>query len=143
MTTRVTFYDIPFEARFGLATRLAVHAWNKGKTMLIRCRPQEAAALDQHLWIYREESFIPHEVADAPEALSDPEARIVITTRDTRPIPAQILLQLAPTDLAFARDFDSVIDVVDHGDPERLAASRERYRAWSDAGVEPDYKKSG
>jgi len=142
VTTRVTFYDIAPEAHFPLVVKLSLAAWEKGKRMLVRCSPQDAAALDQHLWVFREESFVPHEVCDDPARLLDPEARVVMVTRDVRTIPADILLQLTPTDLAFARDFDTVIDLVDHSDPERLGASRVRYKAWTDAGLRPELKTS-
>jgi len=142
VTTRVTFYDIAPEARFALVVKLALAAWDKSKRMLVRCSAADAAALDQHLWVFREESFVPHEVCDDPARLLDPEARVVLVTRDVRTIPADILLQLAPTDLAFARDFDTVIDIVDHSDPARLDASRARYKAWTDSGLRPELKKT-
>ena len=142
MTTRVTFYDIGPEARFSLAVKLAQAAWEKDRRMLVRCRPDEAAALDQHLWVFREESFVPHEVCDDPARLLDPEAHVVIITRDHRTIPADILLPLAPTDAAFARDFATVIDLVNHSDPGRLDASRARYKSWVDAGLRPELKKA-
>lgn len=142
MTSRVTFYDIAPEARFQLAAKLATAAWDKDKRLLIRCDPRDAAALDQHLWVFREESFVPHEVCDEPGRLLDPEARIVIATRDIRTIPADILLQLTPAELDFARAFDTVIDLVDHSDPARLDASRARYKAWAEGGLKPDLKKT-
>jgi DNA polymerase-3 subunit chi len=140
-TTRVTFYDIAPEGRFQLAAKLALAAWDKGKRLLLRCAPEDAVALDQHLWVFREESFLPHEVCDDPERLADPEARVVIVTRDVRPIEADILLQLAPTELAFAEGFDAVIDLVDHRDSQRLDQSRARYKAWVDRGLRPELKK--
>ena len=142
MTTRVTFYDIAPEARFQLVAKLASAAWDKGKRLLIRCDAREATALDQHLWVFREESFVPHEVCDDPEHLLDGEARVVIATRDARTIPADVLVQLAPCELAFAQAFDTVIDLVDHGDPGRLDASRARYKAWSESGLKPELKKA-
>lgn len=142
MTSRVTFYDIAPEARFQLAAKLATAAWDKDKRLLIRCEARDAAALDQHLWVFREESFVPHEVCDDPARLLDPEARIVIATRDIRTIAADILLQLTPAELDFARAFDTVIDLVDHSDPARLDASRARYKAWAEGGLKPDLKKA-
>jgi len=136
---RVTFYDIAPEHTLALAAKLAQAAWDKDKRLLIRVSdPQAARALDDHLWTFRDESFVPHEVYDG--ALADARARIVITTRDERPIEADILLQLAPAELGFATGFDTVIDLVDHGDEARLAASRQRFRAWSDAGSRPEVK---
>ncbi|MCC6623495.1 MAG: DNA polymerase III subunit chi [Deltaproteobacteria bacterium] len=136
---RVTFYDIAPDQVFALAAKLAQAAWDKDKRLIIRCADaHEAKALDDHLWTFRDESFVPHEVFGG--ALRDPRARIVITTRDERPIEADILLQLAPAELAFATGFDTVIDLVDHADEARLAASRQRFRAWSEAGTRPDVK---
>jgi DNA polymerase III subunit chi len=142
MTPRVTFYDIAPTLRFALAAKVASSANDKKLRLIVRCHPHEAAALDQHLWTFREESFVPHEVCDDPERLVDPEARVVITTRDARPIPADILLQLAPCEVDFARAFANVIDVVDHGDPARLDASRARYKTWSESGHRPELKKA-
>ncbi len=142
MTARVTFYDIPHERRFALAAKLAASAWEKKKHLILRCHPDEAAALDQHLWTFREESFVPHEICDDATGLLDPEARVVITTRDVRPIPAEVLFQLAPAEIEFARAFDSVIDIVDHTDPERLLRSRERFKTWSDLDLRPEVKKT-
>jgi DNA polymerase-3 subunit chi len=141
MTTRVTFYDIPPSDRRPLLEKLVRAAWDKRKRLLVRCHPEELADLDDHLWVFRDESFIPHEAFhDGP--LCDEEALIVLVARDARPIPADILVQLAPCDPVFARDFDTVIDLVDHAEPARLEASRARYRAWVEAGLRPELKKA-
>lgn len=142
MKTKVTFYDIPVDHTFALAVKLAQAAWDKDKRMIVRCRDRaHADALDEHLWVFREEAFLPHEVGDDAAALRDPEARIVLTTRDARPVAGDILLQLAPCDPAFAAQFEVVIDLVDHSDEAALDASRKRYRAWLDAGTKPDMKQ--
>lgn len=139
--TKVTFYDIAPDLGFVLVAKLAQAAWDKGKRLLVRCwDAAHARALDEHLWTFKDESFVPHEVCDAAEELLDREARIVITTRDSRPIAADILVQLAPCDLGFATTFDNVIDLVDHADEARLEQSRARYRAWQNAGTKPEMK---
>ncbi len=137
---KVTFYDIAPEQVLALVAKLAQAAWDKEKRLVIRCSdPHQAKAVDDHLWTFRDESFIPHEVVDGG-ALRDPHARIVITTRDEQPIAGDILLQLAPTELGFAATFAHVIDLVDHADEARLAASRQRYRAWAESGGKPEVK---
>lgn len=140
-TAKITFYDIAPELGFVLAAKLAQAAWDKGKRMLVRCADlREAQALDEHLWTFKEDSFIPHEICDDRAKLADRDARIVMTTRDHKTIDADILLQLAPCDLGFAAEFDNVIDLVDHRDEARLDASRARYRAWQAAGTKPEMK---
>lgn len=139
----VVFYDIPPDARFPLVSKLAAAAWEKGRCLIVRAAPEQAAALDEHLWVFREEAFVPHEIASDHAPLLDPEGRVVIVTRDVAPIAPDILVQLAPCDLAFARAFETVIDLVDASDDTRLNASRARFKAWSEAGHRPELKKTG
>ncbi len=149
MTVRVTFYDVPAESRFPLATKLAQAAWDKGKRLVIRCRDElDARALDEHLWVFREDGFVPHEVSDGQRELQDAEARVVLVAADVWPPwppgfaigEGDILVQLAPADTAYAAAFGIVIDWVDHSDEARLAASRARYKAWVDRGLKPEMK---
>jgi DNA polymerase-3 subunit chi len=146
VTVRVTFYDVAAEARFQLATKLAQAAWDKAKRLVIRCRDEaDARALDDHLWVFREDGFVPHEVSDGQRALMDPEARVVLVAADVWPPglaigEGDILVQLAPADAAYATAFGVVIDWVDHSDEARLSASRARYKTWVDRGLKPEMK---
>jgi len=142
MTSRVVFYDILPEQRPGLAAKMALGAWDKKKVLVLKCAEDELAWLDEHLWTFREEVFLPHEAWRAGAPLLDPEARVVLVCDDECPRPGDILVQLAPAGLDFARQFDTVIDVVDHRDEARLTASRARYKAWADLGLRPDLKKT-
>ncbi|TNF36066.1 MAG: DNA polymerase III subunit chi [Deltaproteobacteria bacterium] len=136
MSPRVTFYDVAPDGRWPTALRMVDGAARKGLPIIVHCAdPREAHAFDEHLWTFRDEAFLPHEIANSAEELRDAEARIVIVTAEARPIPATILVQLTPASDAYARTFDHVIDLVDHRDPGLLQASRERFRAWRDAGV--------
>ena len=139
VATKVTFYDIPRDHAFPLVAKLAGAAWERDKRLLVRCGDKdEAQALDDYLWTFREDAFLPHEVGDG--VLKDPRAKVVLVTSDSKPIEADVLVQLAPADLAFATSFAHVIDLVDHADDARLTASRQRFRAWSDAGTRPELK---
>jgi DNA polymerase-3 subunit chi len=139
---RVVFYDIAPAERFQLAAKMAAAAWEKKKTLILRCHDDELDRLDTHLWTFRDESFLPHEVWRSGATLADEHARILLVSSDETPRPGHILLQLAPASLEFARTFDTVIDVVDHTDEPRLTASRARYKAWAEQGLKPELKKS-
>ena len=55
----------------------------------IRCRsPERVAALDRHLWTYREESFLPHGAAGTDHADRQP---IYITAGEEKPNTPEIL----------------------------------------------------
>jgi DNA polymerase IIIc chi subunit len=148
VTRRVVFYDIEPHPRWALAARMALGAWERKKVLILRCHPEEIEALDQHLWTFRDEVFLPHESWWPGKTLLDAEARILLVASDELPRDGEpgeardILLQLAPVPHAVARRFETVIDVVDHGDDVRLAASRARYKAWVDDGLRPEIKKA-
>lgn len=140
---RVTFYDVDPAGRPALVVRLVEHAASKGRRLLVHCGDDATArALDDYLWTYREEAFIPHEVADAAQLLVDPEARVVLTTREEAVIPAEVLLLEAPASIEFARRFGVVIEIVDRRTQEAHAASRSRFAAWREVGVKPDYRRT-
>ena len=138
----VTFYDVPGDARLSRIARLVAAAWERGKRLLIYCTDEaEAAQLDEWLWSYQEEAFIPHErVAASDKPLAD-NASIVLVWGEYDPIGADILLQAAPASVEFAKRYGVIIDLVDHRTPETLQASRSRYKAWCDSGVRPVHRK--
>ncbi len=139
--TRVTFYDLPPADRLPFIARMAEAAHERGKRMLIHCGdPAVAEEIDEHLWVYRDETFLPHEIARPGEPLHDPEVGVVITTAEQDPISAEVLLLEAATSIEFARRYAAVIEIVDHRQPERLAESRVRFRRWRELGVEPEYR---
>lgn len=146
MTERVTFYDIAAELHFALVAKLAHAAWEKGKRLVVRCRDEaDVHALDEHLWVFRDDAFLPHEMNDGAATLADPEARVILVARDVWPpglerTPGEILVQLAPADMAYAATFAIVIDLVDHSDEAHLEASRGRFKAWIERGLKPDKK---
>ena len=139
----VVFYDMPVDARLSWIAKLAERAWQRRKKMLIHCATvEDAQHIDESLWCFREDAFIPHEMIVEGQPLADPEARIVITTVEHDPLKADIFLATSPTpSLDFAANFETVIEIVDHRDDGGLAASRERYRSWKKRGVDVAYKK--
>ncbi|MCA9518231.1 MAG: DNA polymerase III subunit chi [Myxococcales bacterium] len=138
---KVHFYDLPPDKQWGLVYKLADAAWRRETHVLIHCGDEgEARALDDFLWTFVEDAFVPHERL-AGEGLEDPDARVVIVAAEVAPIAQAVLIQLAPVSVAFAREFETVIDFVDHRDDARLAASRGRFKAWREAGVTPEFHK--
>lgn len=136
---QVTFYDIAPEGRWPLFVRLAEAAVRKRKRLLLHCADaDEARALDEHLWAYQEEAFLPHELLAPDGALRDPDAPVVIATGEVA-IEANILLQATPTSMAYARGFEIVIDLVDHRAPDLLDQSRARFRAWREGDIVPKH----
>ncbi len=138
----VTFYDTPPDGRWPRVARLAEAAYMKKRRAIILCADRsEATKIDEYLWSFRDDAFVPHELVADTEA-EDATTPLVIVTSETQPIDADILIQLTPASLDFAARFVHVIDIVDHRTPELLQASRDRYKAWRTRGVTPVFQKS-
>jgi len=146
MEPRVTFYDIPFTARLAIAAKLASAAWERKRHLLITTAdPTIAEQVDDFLWTFKAEAFIPHARWPSPEPLEGPDARILLADGQSQleAIPGRdVILQLDPAPLDFAAEFTAVIDFVGRDDEALLAKSRERYRQWQARGIKPEFKRS-
>ena len=92
----------------------------------------QASRLDDLLWTFRPDSFIPHGLLKATGA--DPALPVVITTRE-EPVPGirhLIMLELASPE--FTRSFVEAIHFVVVDDPERREASRRYWVQLREAG---------
>lgn len=139
--TRVDFYVLPDHKENGralLACRLIDKAYHLGHTLYVLAASEaQAAALDDLLWTFRQDSFIPHE---RYPLIGQDDSPILIGTRLPLDRNAQVLINftnILPED--FSR-FERVIELVDQH-PEVLATSRERFRQYRERGLTPETHK--
>lgn len=133
---RVDFYvlsqDAP-DARLHTALRLIEKAYEQQLRTYVHTRTlADAQRLDEWLWTFKDRSFIPHEVTNGVPA-SHP--RVLVLLGET-PAPAdqrQLLINLSTTLPADLDTYDRIAEIVDV-DPESKRLSRERFKAYRDAG---------
>ena len=135
----ITFYVLPPEAPLGARTttvcRLAEKALKQKRQVLIVADTKaEAEALDEALWTFKAESFIPHHlVGDG----STPPPPVLVTwlapPAECRDILVNLGAVLAP---GFER-FNRVIEIVAGSDTEREQA-REHWKAYKRQGYQVD-----
>lgn len=114
--------------------RLVEKALRHGHRIHIHLQTEEEAQeLDQWLWSFRPDSFIPHGLQQAPEAASAPvtlgsgELRASL---DTPAMPSPpILINLAQSVPDFFRSFARIAEVVTQR-PDILSASRDHFRLY-------------
>ena len=107
---------------------------------------QQASRLDELLWTFREDSFIPHERwndSDTDEALAQddtagvtawPMSKVLFGTTERPPAPPELLINLgAPVPEWFAQ-CPRVAEIVG-GDAQQKSEGRKRYRAYREQGV--------
>jgi DNA polymerase-3 subunit chi len=98
--------------------------------------PERVKALDNHLWGYRPESFLPHgtKADPAPETLP-----VYLTCEDDDPNDAHARFflegaQIAPALASGARRLERAIALFSGGDEDALHAARQQWKELREAG---------
>jgi DNA polymerase-3 subunit chi len=130
--TRVDLYVLasaPPLGRERVACRLADKAFQHGQKLYIHAESDaQARALDELLWTFRQQSFIPHGRAGGDDA------PVLIGCGDDQP-PSDwpLLINLNAEAPAFFSRFERLMEIVD-GDEERRVQGRTRFRFYQDRG---------
>lgn len=94
---------------------------------------EEAVALDEMLWTFRDISFLPHDLVQAGEPRVEP---ITIGWQEGTP-GGDMLINLAPDVPPFAGSFEFVVEPVP-GEPGLKQQARARFRRYRDLGLVPE-----
>jgi len=133
--TRIEFYVLPDSTTAGrtrAACQLAAKGWQHDLPVFIRCQDEsQCAEMDDLLWGFRAERFIPHELFD-----EDPQAPVVIGLEQAPAIGQGLLINLAPTLSPHTDGFSRVIEIVNQ-QPELLTVCRENFRLYRQRGYDP------
>jgi DNA polymerase-3 subunit chi len=89
--------------------------------------PERLAALDTHLWTYREDAFLPHGTASDGFPERQP---IFLTTGPENPNGARVRFLAGGAELPDARGYLRVVHLFDGHDETAVAAARAR---WTEA----------
>ncbi len=118
------------------ACRIAETAWRRGHRVHLHADSQESAGrLDDLLWTWRDESFVPHAVCGAEEAAGGAGAPVTIGWGALPGFADDVLLNLAPGVPEGVERFARIAEVVGGADSAR-AAGRERFRRYRALGCE-------
>lgn len=131
---RVDFYivgDPSPGAAAVTACRLAEKAWQMGHRVYVNAASAEAAArLDDALWTFRQDSFVPH--GRHPEDADRDLPVLVGHGVDPRGF-GEVLVNLSAEVPGFHVHFARIAEVV-AADPEARAAGRARFKFYRDQG---------
>ena len=115
-----------------LVCELAKRGYAANLSILVLARDTaQAEALDDLMWSFDAEEYLPHQIAGMDEG--DDDTPILIATPDMD-IPARPLL-INLRDAAPAGNFDRVLEVVP-ADPSARAPLRERWKHYQSLGFE-------
>ena len=133
---QVDFYLLGSEALDAnhLACRLAAMAWERGHVIdIVTADAKAARTLDDLLWAFPEGRFIPHQQADTDGQPGPAPVRI---RQDEPEGSADVVINMTPQPLAQPQGYRRLLEIVPHR-PEERAASRDKFRAYRAAGLQP------
>ena len=93
---------------------------------------KNANNLDRQLWVWKQESFIPHTILN--NYTDPPEESILITNNDSFPPVSKALILFDPYYSENIIQYKYVIDFAEVYHPEKLKLSRERYKKLKNLG---------
>lgn len=96
------------------------------------------AALDEALWTYDDQSFLPHGQAEA-EGLEASAQPILITSQVDNSNGAAVALLMDGVDLPVDAEFERCMVMFDDGDGATRQKAREQFKAAKDAGLTARY----
>ncbi len=135
--TEVLFYHLERQPLERVLPVLLEKCLERGWRAVVQAGSAERlTAIDQDLWTYRDDSFLPHGTAQDDH---DPDQPVFLTIGEDNPNAAQVRFlvdRAAPPDL---EPYERAIYIFDDHDPEALADARKRYREALDAGYDVTY----
>jgi DNA polymerase III subunit chi len=128
--TRIDFHSNVHD-KIVYACRLVRKARAADCRIVLFAGQAELAALDQALWTFSELDFLPHVMADDPNAAVTP---IILTDSDSAELPHhQILINLSAGTPANFASFERMFEIIASDEADKTAG-RERYRFYQQRG---------
>jgi DNA polymerase-3 subunit chi len=136
--TEILFYHLQRHPLERVLPALVEKSLARGWRVVVQAASEERIeALDAHLWVFSDDSFLPHGTWREAEAAEQP---VLLTVNDSNPNRAAVrfLLDGAPVP-ADAGDYERIVLLIDGNDPDAVAAARERWSEGRAKGFEVTY----
>jgi len=137
MTCEVWFYHLERSGLDQVLPELLEKTLQRGWRALVRSpEPDRIEHLDGWLWTYRDESFLPHGLADESEAARQP---ILLTTGEDNLNKADALFLIDGAEAGALDAFTRCILLFDGQDEVALATARKRWKEVKASGLPASY----
>ncbi|MCE4226066.1 DNA polymerase III subunit chi [Methylobacterium sp. C25] len=131
--TEILFYHLQRQPLEKVLPSLVEKSLERGWQAAIQAVSEERlSALDDGLWTYSDDSFLPHGTDREPDAASQP---VVLTLSETNPNKAAIRFLVEGADLPEdANDYARICILFDGNDTDALVLAREQWKAAKEQG---------
>jgi DNA polymerase-3 subunit chi len=135
--TDIGFYHLERSPLERALPKLLEKVLDAGKRAVVMAGSEERVdALNAVLWTYEQGSFLPHGSAADGDAAEQP---IWLTTTDENPNSAEILVLTDGAASQRMADYERCLEMFDGKDETAVAAARERWAAYREAGHDIAY----
>jgi DNA polymerase III subunit chi len=135
--SRIGFYHLTRLPLEQALPRLLEKALAAGHRIVVMAGSADRVAfLDERLWTFSDESWLPHGSARDGDAELQP---IWLTENDENPNTATVLVLCDGAESARLGQYERCLDLFDGNDPDSVVAARGRWKRWKDEGHELVY----
>lgn len=139
--TDIAFYHLTRKPLEAALPELLEKVVERGLKAVVRAGSDErVASLNDLLWTYRKDGFLPHGAAADGNGAQQP---VWLTTGADNPAGARVLVLVDGVMAADLEAFDRCLDLFDGRDEDAVAGARERWRAARAGGHSVTYWKQG
>ena len=134
----VLFYHLQRQPLEAVLPALLLKTLDRGWRAVVQAAsPERLSALDDHLWTFSDESFLPHATDREPDAA---EQAVVLTLDERNPNAAAVrfLVEGAPVPADLSA-YERIVLLFDGTDADALSAARAHWKAVKAAGHEATY----
>lgn len=130
--SEIRFYHLQRASLEDALPRMLEIAYGRGDRAVVMAGSSDRVeALAAHLWTYRPDSFLPHGTAKDGAAAEQP---IYLTAEAERPNGAKLLFLCDGATRGDVGEFTTVCEMFDGNDESAVAAARERWKVYKEAG---------
>lgn len=139
--TEIRFYHLSRKTLEQALPELLEKVMERGwRAVVVAGSPERVEALTQHLWTYREGSFLPHGNAKDGFAEAQP---IWLTDKDENPNGAKVLMLTDNVSGQNLAPYDLVCEIFDEANEGAVDAARTRWKNYKDSGHTLTYWQQG
>lgn len=137
----IRFYHLERQSQDQVLPALIAKALGGGKRIVVKTSDDaEAEHLNEHLWTYHPDSFLPHGSKKDGNAAAQP---VWLTSKDENPNGADVLILTHGSVTDMAKDFSLCCEMLDGRDESAVTQARTRWKAYAEAGHKVTYWKQG
>jgi DNA polymerase-3 subunit chi len=130
--TEVYFYHLQNQPLEKVLPQLLEKCLERGWRCVVQAETDERVqALDQHLWTWRDDSFLPHGTDKEANAAEQP---VLLTTSDGNANAAKVRFFVEGANSEDLAGYERAVHLFDGNDPDSVDAAREQWKSAQAAG---------